>query len=341
MNAFEEHFLKASAEMARLALDDAGTDSQAEAASALVRAGMSLEFGLRAVVAGVSPSLLFIGRSHSTTMSAAMVKAHQTAHVETSWLASQTSTDTAVVRSLAAQALPTLGDLVADISVVLEQRNAVVHAYAVDPAQLRSVMTSLSRVIAVVLPSVGMKPKRFWGKERLALVKALIDESAEAIAAEVAVKIRAAEIRYAELEAQLVPGDLLAVIGLVEDEGSPFVPPGRVVFRDTCPACRYRAELLVKSEDEVGNPDELELVDFEDGVPSAVLIPQVPTAVQLQCPVCRLALSFAELRAVYPDLADLSVYDVEPRRGTIQEYDEILWPYQPGPVTIPNGPQVG
>jgi hypothetical protein len=341
MNAFVEHFLKASAEMARLALDDIGTDSQADAASALVRAGMSLEFALRAVVAAVSPSLLFIARSQNATMSAAMVRAHQTAHVEVEWLSAQTTTDTALVRSLAAQAVPALGDLNADVSAVFEQRNAVVHAYAVDTSQLRPVMNSLAKVVATVLPSIGMKPKRFWDKERLDLVNTLIDESAEVIRAEVAVKVRAAEIRYEELEAQLVIGDLLAMVGLMEDEGSPFIPPGRVVFRDTCPACGYRAELLVKAEDEVGNPDELELVDWEDGAPTAVLIPQLPTAVQLQCPVCRLALTYAELQAVYPELADLAVYEVEPRRGTIQEYDEILWPYQPGPVTIPHGPQVG
>lgn len=154
-------------------------------------------------------------------------------------------------------------------------------------------------------------------------------------------KIRAGEIRYAELEPQLVLGDLLAVIGLVEDERSPFVPPGRVVCRDTCPACGYRAELLVNPDGEVGNPDEPELVNLGDGALTAVPIPQVPTAGQLRCPVCRLALSFAELQAVYPDLAYLTAYDVEPRRGMTQEYDEILWPYQPGAVTIPHRPQVG
>jgi len=340
-NAFQEHFMKASAEMARLALDDIGVESQAEVASALVRAGMSLEFALRAVVAGVSPALLFISRSQSASMSAAMIRAHRTARVETAWLSTQTSSDTALVRTLAARALPGLTDFSTDIASVFEQRNAVIHAYAVDVSALRRTITSLARVIAVILPGQEVKPKRFWGTERMPLVKVLIDESAEQVRAEVAVKIRAATMRYDELEAQLVPADAVAVIGLMEDEGSAFYPPGRIIFRDTCPACRYRAEMLVSVEDDIDNPDDLELVDLQDGVPTSVLIPQIPTGVQLQCPVCHLALSQAELEAVYPELADLDLYDLEPRKGTIQEYDAILWPYQPGPATIPHGPQVG
>lgn len=323
-NAFQDHLVKASAEMARLALDDISVTSRAEAASTIVRAGMAVEFLLRAIVANVSPTLLFMGRNQAKA-TAAMIRAHQSAHVEVEWLAAQTSSDTALVRSLAIQALPALDDFDSHIGAVLDNRNAVVHVYAVGMATLRPAVISLARVVAVALPRLDVKPKKFWGRERLALINALIDESLETVRAEVAVKIRDAQIRFAELAAQLAHGDMMAVTLLMESEGNALVPPNRVIFRRDCPACEYSAEMFVRVEDEVHDLDNIELAEWRNDVPTVALIPQLALAVQLQCPVCRLALSYAELEAVYPELADLTGYELQPRRGSFDEYNQRVW----------------
>ncbi|KQM36866.1 hypothetical protein [Microbacterium sp. Leaf203] len=340
--AFRKHLVRASSEMACLALDAVAAEERADVASAAVRAGMAMEFALRAVVATVSPALLFVPRGLKPTTPAAMVHAHRTATVSVEWLSAQTSTDMSLVRGLAAATVGGLTDYNDDIERVVKRRDAVVHMYAVETDGLRESLTSLARVIGVLLPHLKVTGEKFWGSGRLAFVSELIDERAGAVRADVAVKVREAQLRVEAASSGILRADARHLMSVLEDQGSVFFPPGPLeVFREDCPACGFQAEVLVKTEDDIDNPDDLELVDWENDVPTAVLIPQAPLSARLQCPVCRLALGYVELQETQPGLADLMRYELAPRRGTMQEYDEILWPYQDQPGRIPHGPHVG
>ena len=304
---------------------------------------MALEFLLRAVVTDVSPALLFVPRGLGDKKAhIAMMRAHRDVAVDVSWLISQKSAELSFVRPLAAEALPGLADYSAQIEAVINRRNAVVHMWAADIEALRETITSLTRITTVVLGHLDVKQKRFWGEERLALIDTLLDEDVEAVRAEVQLKLRSAELHVQDLVGMLTESDADAVLRRIEAAGNPFVAPGRVIVHEMCPACGYQAELWLRATDLIENPDDLELTDYDsDNVPTAVLIPQIASAVQLECPVCFLALTNAELDALYPSISGLDSYVLEPRKGSIQEYDEILWPYEPEGDRYPHGPLVG
>ncbi|MEV4775218.1 hypothetical protein [Microbacterium sp. LWH12-1.2] len=329
--AFKKHLVRASSEMARLALDSINASERGEVASASVRTGMAMEFLLRAVVASVSPALLFAPRNARATTPAAMVQALRAERIDVEWLSVQVSSEMSFVRGLAAEIVPALAEFSGDIESVVKRRDAVVHMYAVNASGLRSAVTSLARVAAVVLPHLKATAEQFWEEERVALVDALINERAEAVRADVALKIRDAELFVAQLRANLSGEDAAAIMALLESEGSDFYPPGpSQVFRATCPACEYEAELIVRVQDEIERIGDLELGGRdENAAPTAVLIPQVPTSVSLQCPVCRLRLSQVELSDSQPHLADPLDYEVGPRRAHIREYEEMLADFEP------------
>lgn len=293
-----------------------------------LNAGMATEFLLRAVVADVSPALLFVARSAGEKRTAvAMVRAHREAAVDKDWLLEQRSADLNFIRSIAVEAAPALGDYGAELDDIINRRNAVAHMYVADGGARRATLTALARVADVVMTHLGAtSTEGFWGSERHALVMSLLSESADATRAEVEIAMHTARLRFEALKAGLSPAEKERVLTALEAQGSAFYPPGPVeLFRVECPTCRRQAELVVRLIDDTSDLSALELVDWDDdGVPGAVLIPQDSVAVELQCPVCRLRLSYAELQASYPEIADLGSYDVQPRRGNVSEYDDLV-----------------
>lgn len=342
-NPLRDHLVSAASETARSALDGFDTRESRAALTVFLETGLALEFLLRSVVANVSPTLLFAPRALGDRKAyAAMMRAHRDAVVDATWLIAQKSAEMSFVRALAAEALPGLADYSAQIDLVMGRRNAVAHMWIGDVSHLRPTLTSFVRIAGLIHEHLAVTPERFWGRERLSLVNTLVDESVETVRADVELKLRSAHLHVRNLVGSLTEEEASAVLRRIEGAGNPFVAPNCAVVRCECPACGYQAELWVRAVDLIEDPDDLELVDAdENNVPTAVLIPQEATAVRLECPVCFLSLTNAELDALYPEISDLESFDLEPRKGTIQEYDEILWPYEPEGDRYPHGPLVG
>lgn len=316
-----------------------------EVTALFLNAGMTVEFLLRAVVADVSPALLFVTRvSGEKRVAIATIRAHRDAAIDEAWLLSQKSADLNFIRSLAAEIAPALADFADDIEDITNRRNAVAHMYIADVDARRATLTALVRVSDVVLTYLGVRSDGFWGSERRAIVESLLAESADATRADAALAIHAARLHIEQVKAGLLPRERERVLAALEEQGSAFFPPGPAeVFRETCPACERQAELIVRLVDDTSDFGALELIEWDDetGTPGAVLIPQEKVAVQLQCPVCRLHLSYSELQAEYPALASLDRYDVLPRRGSVLEYEDLLVANEPDWDSYPHGNHVG
>lgn len=330
-NPLRDHLIIGASVTAKTALDRVSGVHLHDATALFLNAGMAVEFLLRAVVADASPALLFVSRNADKNAAVAMVRAHQDTALDKAWLLKQKSADLSFIRVLAFQLLPALEGHSAALDDIVNRRNAVAHMHLVDSDARRSTLTDMARIADVVLTHFGATGDGFWGEERSALVQSLLTEGADAARADVELAIHTARLHVAEIKAGLSQTEGERVLSALETQGSSFFPPGpSEVVRDTCPACERQAELVLRLVDETSDFSALELVDWsEDGVPGAVLIPQEPVSVQLQCPVCRLRLSFAALQAAYPDLADLSSYEVEPRRGTMSEYEDLLVVQEP------------
>ncbi len=316
-----------------------------EVTALFLNAGMTVEFLLRAVVAEVSPALLFVSRNLGEKRAAiAMIRAHRDADVDKTWLLSQKSAELGFIRPLATEIAPALADFADDVDEIINRRNAVAHMYIADVDARRATLTALVRVADVILTHLGARSEGFWGSERRALVESLLAESADATRADAALAIHAARLHIEQVKSGLTPPERERVLAALEEQGSAFFQPGATeVFRETCPACERQAELLVRLVDDTSDFDALELIEWDDddGVPGAVLIPQEKVAVQLQCPVCRLRLSYAELQAEFPALAALDRYEVEPRRGSVSEYEDMLATHEPDWDSYPHGNHVG
>jgi hypothetical protein len=343
-NPLRDHLIVSASQAAKSALDLMPGHLLHEVTSLFLHAGMTVEFLLRAVVAEVSPTLLFVSRNPDKRTATAMVRAHRDAAIDKAWLLSQKSADLSFIRPLAVEIAPALADYAADVDDIVNRRNAVAHMYIADVDARRATLTALVRVADVVLTHFDARSEGFWGSERRALVESLLAESADATRADAALAIHAARIHIEQVKAGLLPRERERVLAALEAQGSSFFPPGpSAVFHEVCPACERQAELVVKLVDDTSDFGALELIEWddEDGVPGAVLIPQDKVSVQLQCPVCRLRLSYAELQAEFPELAMLDRYEVEPRRGSVSEYEDILVTQEPDWESYPHGSQVG
>lgn len=337
------HLLVAARESARPALDKMAAEERHEVAMAFVNAGMAVEFLLRAVVADLAPSLLFIPKNaYDRKFAPAMVRSHRDSMDDMSWVVEGKSSEFEMVRKVATEAVPILTARATEIDTLMNRRNAAVHMYAAEASALRVTMTTLVHIVAAVVTHLGADLERFWG-DRLSLVNSLVEESENLMRVEVELQVRAAQQRVAHLRAGLAVDEAARVIATLESNGCTFVPPGpSEQFAAECPACSRQAEVFVRVADDLSYLDALQPVDYDDdGVPGAVLIPQEAVGVMLQCPVCLLRLSTPELQAAFPDIADLTQYELEARRGTTQEYDEILMLNEPDWETYPHGSQVG
>lgn len=342
-HSLRNHLFVGAREAARSALDGIAAREGHDVAVAFMNAGMAVEYLLRAVVANVAPALLFVPRnSFDNKFAAAMVRAHTDAADDVSWVIEGKSADFELVRRVALEAAPVLAARAADIEEIMKRRNAVAHMYVVETPKLRGSVTALVRITEAVIDHLGADPLRFWGN-RHALATSLAAESENLMRVEVELKVREAQQRVQHLRAGLALDEARRVISTLESNGSTVVFPGpNAQFHTPCPACGCQAEVYVRLADDTSNLDALELVDWgEEGIPGAVLIPQEPVAVMLQCPVCLLHLRSEELQAAYPAIADLYQYEVEPRRGTAQEYDEIMLVNEPDWELYPHGSDVG
>jgi hypothetical protein len=341
--ALRNHLLVGARESARAALDGMTAQSAHDVAITFVNTGMALEFMLRAAVARLAPSLLFVPRNvFDKKYAAAMVRSHTDPTTDVSWLLSEKSVDIALVRRVAAKVCPPLDAFEVEIEDILNRRNAAVHMWAADSAALRGTVSSLVRVAATVVDHLGIDPARFWG-DRQSLAESLLFEEQNAVRVEVEIQVREAQRRVEQLRAGLDLEEAERVISTIERNGSPFVPPGPTEpFHTECPSCTRRAEVYVRVADDLSDLDAVRPVGWDDdGVPTAVTIPREALAVMLQCPVCRLRLNYPELQAAFPELADLTTYEIEPREGTLSEYDEIMVLHEPDWEVYPHGPQVG
>lgn len=341
--ALRNHLLIAAREAARPVLDGMAAQHRHEVATTFIHAGMAAEFLLRAIVANVAPSLLFIPRNaFDKKFASAMVRVHSDPLPEAEWLVERRSADIGVIRQIAAEALPALVAHRVEIDDILNRRNAAAHMWVAEQPALRSTVGAFVRMAAVVLEHLGADPLRFWG-DRHSLATSLLEEEQNLVRIDVQLQVRAAQQRVAQLRAGLDLEEAERVISTIEANGSPFVPPGPTTpFDVECPACTRRAELFVRTSDDLSDLGALDPVDWDDeGIPAAVMFPQQKLGAMLQCPVCRLRLSYPELQAAFPDMADLAHYDVQPRRGTTDEYDEIMVLHEPDWDAYPHGPETG
>lgn len=325
-NPLRDHLISSASVTAKTALDRVSGVLLEDSTTLFLNAGMTVEFLLRAVVADMSPALLFVSRNGGDLAALAMTRAHRDTAVDKGWLLQQKSAELSFIRPIALRIVPALADHAATLTDTINRRNAAAHMYIVDGEARRVTLTGMVRVADVMLAYFGTTGDGFWGAERAALVQSLLAEGADATRADVELAIHTARLYVAEVKAGLSPAERERVLSTLEAQGSPFFPPGpSEVVRDTCPACERQAELVLRLVDDTSDFNAVELIEWSaDGIPGAALIPQEPVSVQLQCPVCRLHLTFAELQAAYPNLADLTSYEVEPRRGTMSEYEDLV-----------------
>lgn len=306
--------------MAREALDLMVQRSD-RAEDSVLRAGMSAELLLRAVVANVSPAFVMGGRDEARR-AAAMIRAHLGTELDVAELLAQKSATFDFVRIAAKEIVPDLGPLFSSLDSLMNARNAAAHLYVADAAALRGNLTVLAKIVSVLLAPLGMTGESFWGPHR-DLAEVLIEENATAIRASVALKQSQARLSFAELRAGLYPGDAEDVLATIERRGLPFVSAGVTVFSTECPVCARQAELWVRAADYLDNPNQIQIQwDPRGEEPTGALVPQEVAGVRLVCPVCQLSLTEEEVRGTYPELAD--GYELEPRLMSLDEYDDYI-----------------
>lgn len=312
------HFLHGARVSGRIAIDTAISGENSEMADALMRAGVSLELMLRALVCSVSPGFLLTHASDEKRAEA-MMKLQMSEVLDVEWLASQRSAPYVFVRSAAMTRAPLLAPLQLVMDAVIEARNAASHMFLARPSTLRGHVTTLGRASEIVLGELGIDGDEYWEQPRRAFLLSLSEENASAVQKSVAAKLADALIKFQRRLDGLSEGEQSAVKRVLESQKLPFSFVGMSVYTTKCPACKCEAEVWVQTADySVESPEP---VDFDsDGIPTGFLVPQVAVAAQLSCPVCTLHLTAEEISYAYPELVDL--WEVEPRVMSLEEYEE-------------------
>lgn len=326
--AFRKHLARASAHTARRALDSIGSVIDTDIASATLSAGVAVEYCLRAVVATVSPALLFMPRAAFNAQT--LVRAVEGPAVDHTWILKQTSTEFSKISQLAFAAVPRLSHLSESVEIIQKRRNSVAHMHSVEAGTLRDTLTVLVQVVDASLARLKLDEEEFWGERRVSLVRQLQEEGVEKDRHDVAVWLHQAQTSYqARIESVPFP-ERATIIAALEGAESPWSQPGPVqVFRENCPACGSRARITIRCADELFSIDELEVAEWEDGVPTGFFVPQLAVTASLYCPVCQLHLAYSSLQIAAPELADLDRYTLVARKITQQEHDQLMWSYAP------------
>lgn len=319
------HLVESSSAMARESFD-VMVSRPDSAADGVLRAGMSAELLLRAVVADVAPGLVMGGRDEARR-AATMMRAQLRGDIDISELLAQKSASFEFVRAAAKEVVPEIGPLFSAIDTLMNARNAAAHLYVADEAALRGNLTVLANLAAVLLGPLRIPPEEFWGPH-LPLADMLVEENTSAIRASVTLKLAESRLVFERLISGLDADEVQRVLISIEQRGMPFISAGAVEFNTECPVCRRRAELWVRAADYMEDFSALEIQwDLGENEPTGFLVPQEVMGVRLLCPVCGLHLTEEEVRDAYPELAD--DYELEPRLMSVQEYDEYLVLYDP------------
>lgn len=312
------HFLHGASAVGRKAIDSVISGETSEVADALIRAGVSLELMLRALVCSVSPGFVLTHASDEKRAEA-MMKLQLSEVLDVEWLLSQRSAPYFFVRTAAMTRAPLLAPLQLVMDAVIEARNAASHMYLARPSTLREHVTTLGRVGEIVLKELGIDADLYWEQPRRDFLLSLSEENASAVRKSVAAKLADASNQLQRRMDGLSEAEQIAVVRMLESQNLPFSFVGMSVYTTECPACRSKAEVWVESADY--SVDSPEPAGFDrEGIPTGFLVPQMAVAAQLNCPVCTLHLTAEEISYAFPDLVDL--WEVEPRVMSLEEYEE-------------------
>lgn len=312
------HLLEGARVTGRNAIDTAISNERSEVADALIKAGMSLELMLKALVCSVSPGLL-LTHSSDEKRAEAMMKLQMSEVLDIEWLASQRSASYFFVRAAAMTRAPLLAPLQLVMDAVIDARNAASHMYLARPSTLREHVTTLGRVCEIVLQELGIDGDLYWEQPRREFLLSLSEANASAVRMSVAAKLADASNRLQRRMNGLSEAQQTAVVTVLENQNFTFNYLGMSVYTTECPACHHKAEVWVESADY--SIDSAEPAGFDsDGIPIGFLVPQVAVAAQLKCPVCTLHLTSEEISYAYPELVDM--WEVEPRIMSLEEYED-------------------
>jgi hypothetical protein len=312
------HLLQGASTTGRQAIDVAISGDKNAVADALMKAGVSLELMLKALVCSVSPGLL-LTHTGEEKRAEAMMKLQMSESLDLEWLSSQRSASYFFVRSAATTRAPALAPLQLVMDGVIDARNAASHMYLSRPSTLRDHITTLGRVGEIVLQELNIDRDQFWGQPRREFLLSLSEENASAVRKSVAAKLAEAANQLERRMAGLSESEQIAVVKVLENQISLFRNVGMSVYITECPACRHTAEVWVESADY--SVDSPEPAGYDrDGIPVGFLVPQVAVAAELKCPVCTLHLTSEEISYAYPELVDL--WEVEPRVMSLEEYED-------------------
>lgn len=323
INALRDHLVAAARQAAYPVIDASARDDVVDVWMVIVQAGMAAEFVLRAVVADLSPGLLFL----TSTKHAETIAALRSNEPPTQMLDAR-SIPAREVTALASAAHPTIRAVQSEAATVASLRDSVVHMFAFEPSDQHRAVEGLLRVVDAAAPCIGLSADDFWGEERSALAKELRQRDDEATLYIVARKIRAATLTYESLRRSMTEPQFEELLQTRQKQ-LPMIRVGEYIEVHDCPACTHPVMVIRRTTDlSPHTVDGIELDDWgPDGVPRTALFPQIVIHQQMTCTICGLSLSGDELARAIP--ATDNPWDVEPRRAPIEEYEAAMSQFDP------------
>lgn len=321
-NALRDHLVASAQQTARPVIDAAARDDWEDSWMILVQAGMAAELLLRAIVADLSPGLLFAtGGRHSEVVAALRAK-----EVPPATLNVQTITAKSV-RDIVVAAHPSLESVRKEMATVASLRDSVVHMFAFAPSDRHRAIDGLVSIVAAGSPCIDLTAEDFWGEGRSDLATALQERHEERMRSDLAKKIRLAKVKLDGLQRNMTTkqyGELLAA----RRTQLPLTRPSDVIDRAECPACKAPVLIIRRVADaDPGSVEGVELVDWGPFGPQTALIPQVIVHQEMTCTTCGLHLTADEL--AWAGFSTDNPWDVEPRRAPIDEYEALQADIEP------------
>jgi hypothetical protein len=287
LESLSRHLVSLAREAAQDVLTGYTSDERRESVQRIVDAGMVVEHLVKAVLAGLSPSLLADRtdpRSILTFAGVALTPVPAASELKT--ITFRESLRLVVI------AEPRSKPIELYAGSIISARNAAAHMGMVDPAVRNSFAQELVRIVSILLPILNTEPESFWSKRLMPVVEALERINDDRSLARVVSKITKAREIFAEITRGLSSDLSEATLRALESRETFLLMLGCETQRSVCPACTRSGWVLYERR------PHWESAEFEYdgylGAPSDCFVPVDLEPIDFSCPVCSLFLEGSE-----------------------------------------------
>jgi hypothetical protein len=287
LDDLSRHLVVLAQEAAREVLTGYTTDERRETVQRVMDAGTAVEYLVKAVLAGLNPSLLADRTDPRSILTFAGVAV--TPVPAASELKTITFRDSL---RLIVNADPRSKSIEQDANAIMGARNAAAHMGLVDASVRSTFAHELVRIASTLLPILGMDKEIFWSNQLMPVVEALMRINDDSSIARTASKIAKARKVFDELIWGMSLESTESTLRALESRESFPLSYDNDKQRFSCPACSRSGWVLYMRKVHW----ESATFEYDDylGVPSDCLVPIDLEPIDFSCPVCGLFLAGSE-----------------------------------------------